>query len=41
MTDVLKYALIVFALTLVLSEYKIDKVLGIALLAAVIWYAIT
>lgn len=39
--DILRYALIVFALTLVLSEYKMDKVLGIALIAAIIYYAIT
>lgn len=38
--EILWYAMIVFALTLVLSEYSIDKVLGIALLAAVIYYAI-
>lgn len=37
----IRYALIVFALTLVLSEYKMDKVLGIALIAAIIYYAIT
>lgn len=37
----IRYALIVFALTLVLSEYKMDKALGIALIAAIIYYAIT
>lgn len=35
------YALIVFALVLVLSDLPMDKVLGVVLLAALIYYAIT
>lgn len=33
----IQFAVIVFALTLVLSEYRFDKVLGILLLAWIIW----
>lgn len=35
------YALIVFALTLILSEFKIDVVFGILLLALVIYLAVS
>lgn len=35
------YALIVFALVLILSDLPMDKVLGVVLLAALIYYAIT